>query len=70
VDAEIKKALLGRESRYRPIFEVALDYESSTWEKLEESCRRCGLHENFLPDLYLHSVQWVSDILAEAPVAA
>jgi c-di-GMP-related signal transduction protein len=70
VDAEIKKALLGRESRYRPIFEVVLDYESGTWERLEESCRRCGLHENFLPDLYLHSVQWVSDILTEAPVTA
>lgn len=70
VDSEIKKALLGRESRYRPIFEVVLDYESGTWEQLEESCRRCGLHENFLPDLYLHSVRWVSDILAEAPVMA
>ena len=70
VDSEIKKALLGRESRYRPIFEVVLDYESGTWEQLEASCRRCGLHENFLPDLYLHSVRWVSDILAEAPVTA
>ena len=70
VDVEIKKALLGRESRYRPIFEVVLDYESGTWEQLEESCQRCGLHENFLPDLYLHSVRWVSDILAEAPVTA
>jgi c-di-GMP-related signal transduction protein len=30
VDAEIKKALLGRERRYRPIFEVVLDYESGT----------------------------------------
>jgi hypothetical protein len=47
---------------------VVLDYESGTWEQLEETCRRCGLHENFLPDLYLHSVWWVSDILAEAPV--
>jgi c-di-GMP-related signal transduction protein len=68
VDDEIKKALLGRTSRYRPIFEVVLDYESGTWEQLEKSCRRCGLHENFLPDLYLKSVQWVSDILAEVPV--
>jgi len=70
VHEEIKKALLGRTSRYRPIFEVVLDYESGTWEQLEESCRRCGLHENFLPDLYLQSVRWVSDILAEAPVTA
>ncbi len=70
VGDEIKNALLGRDSRYRPIFEVVLDYESGTWEQLEESCRRCGLHENFLPDLYLKSVQWVSDILAEVPVNA
>jgi c-di-GMP-related signal transduction protein len=70
VGDEIKNALLGRDSRYRPIFEVVLDYESGTWEQLEESCRRCGLHENFLPDLYLQSVRWVSDILAEVPVTA
>jgi c-di-GMP-related signal transduction protein len=70
VGEEIKNALLGRSSRYRPIFEVVLDYESGTWEQLEESCRRCGLHENFLPDLYLQSVRWVSDILAEVPVTA
>jgi hypothetical protein len=31
---------------------------------------RCGLHENFLPDLYLQSARWVSDILAEVPVTA
>jgi c-di-GMP-related signal transduction protein len=69
VDEEIAKALQGRDSRYRPIFEVVLDYESGTWGQLAESCRRVGLHENFLPDLYLRSVRWVSDILAEIPVA-
>jgi EAL and modified HD-GYP domain-containing signal transduction protein len=69
VDAEIAKALQGRDSRYRPIFEVVLDYESGTWGQLAESCRRIGLHENFLPDLYLRSVSWVSEILAEVPVA-
>jgi c-di-GMP-related signal transduction protein len=69
VDEEIAKALQGRDSRYRPIFEVVLDYESGTWGQLAESCRRVGLHENFLPDLYLRSVRWVSDILTEMPVA-
>ena len=70
VGKDIKKALLGRTSRYRPIFEVVLDYESGTSEQLEVSCRRCGLHENFLPDLYLQAVRWVSDILAQVPVTA
>lgn len=70
VDKEIAKALQGLESRYRPIFEVVLDYESGTWGQLAESCRRIGLHENFLPDLYLRSVRWVSEVLAEVPVTA
>lgn len=67
VNEEIKKALLGKPSRYRPIFEVVLDYESGTWEQLAHSARHIGLHENFLPDLYLRSVSWVSEILADAP---
>lgn len=68
VDSEIKKALLGRESRYRPIFEVVLDYESGTWEQLAHSSRHIGLHENFLPELYFRSVQWVGDVLSNTAV--
>lgn len=70
IDDEIKKALLGRPSRYRPIFEVVLDYESGTWDQLAQSARRIGLHEHFLPDLYLSSVRWVTEVLAETPVPA
>jgi c-di-GMP-related signal transduction protein len=68
VDNEIKKALLGKPSRYRPIFEVVLDYESGTWEQLADAARRVGLHEEFLPDLYLRSVRWVTEVLADKPV--
>ncbi len=70
VGEEIKKALLGLPSRYRPVFEVVLDYESGTWEQLAHSSRVIGLHENFLPDLYLRSVKWVTDVLAETLVHA
>jgi c-di-GMP-related signal transduction protein len=68
IDPEISKALLGETSRYRPIFEVVLDYESGTWEQLANSARHIGLHEQFLPDLYLRSVRWVTEVLADAPV--
>jgi c-di-GMP-related signal transduction protein len=68
VDDEIKKALLGKPSRYGPIFEVVLDYESGTWEQLAHSARHIGLHEEFLPDLYFRSVRWVTEVLADAPV--
>jgi EAL and modified HD-GYP domain-containing signal transduction protein len=70
VDEEIKKALLGLPSRYRPIFEVVLDYESGTWEQLAHSSRAIRLHENFLPDLYLRSVRSVTDVLKGTPVHA
>jgi len=68
VDEDIKQALLGQDSRYRPIFEVVLDYESGTWEQLAHSARRIGLHEELLPDLYLRSVRWVTEVLSIAPV--
>jgi c-di-GMP-related signal transduction protein len=67
VDEEIKKPLVGEPSRYRPIFEVVLDYESATCDQLAHSARRVGLREEFLPDLYLQSVRWVTEVLAEAP---
>lgn len=68
VNDEIKKALLGFPSRYRPIFEAVLDYESGTWEQLANSSRAIGMHENFLPDLYFQSVQWVTAVLTCDPV--
>jgi len=70
VGEEIRKALLGHPSRYRPIFEVVLDYESGSWEHLEHSARAIGMHENFLPDIYLQSLQWVGTVLNEMPVTA
>ena len=70
VDEKIKKALLGLSCRYRPIFEVVLDYESGTWEQLANSARAVRLHENFLPDIYLRSVQRVTEVLEGAPLHA
>lgn len=67
VNDEIKRALLGRSSRYRPIFEVVLDYESATWTQLAHSAHHVGLHEDLLPDLYLQSVRWATEVLADVP---
>jgi len=68
VGEEIKEALLGFPSRYRPVFEVVLDYESGTWEQLANSSRGIGMSEDLLPDLYLRSVEWVSMVLTHEPV--
>jgi c-di-GMP phosphodiesterase len=42
VDEVIKNVLLGLPSRFRPIFDVVLDYESGTWKHLEHSARAIG----------------------------
>jgi c-di-GMP-related signal transduction protein len=68
VHEDIKRALTGNPSRYRPIFDVVLDYESGTWEQLTNSARQIGLKEEFLPDLYLRSVRWVTEVLSESPL--
>jgi EAL and modified HD-GYP domain-containing signal transduction protein len=60
VGQEIKKALLGFPGRYRPIFEVVLDYKSGPWDQLANSSRGIGMSENLLPDLY-------SAVLAQDP---
>jgi c-di-GMP-related signal transduction protein len=70
VGDDIKKALLGQGGRYRPVFEVVLDYETGTWEQLALESHQVGLHENFLPELYMKAVKWVGEVLAETPVAA
>ncbi len=50
VGEEIKEALLGFPGRYRPVFEVVLDYESGTWEQLADSSRAIGMDEDLLPE--------------------
>jgi hypothetical protein len=45
---------------------VVLDYESARWDQLAPSATRVGLREEFLPDLYLQSVRWVAEVLADA----
>ena len=67
VGAEINRALLGFPSRCRSIFEVVRDYESDTRERLASSSHAIGMNENFLPDLYLRSVEWVTAVLACDP---
>lgn len=68
VNGEITLALRGRPSRYRSIFEIVLDYESGTWEQLSEASREIGLKEELLPELYLHSVTWVAEVLNDSVV--
>lgn len=68
VDEEIRNALNGRPSRFRALFEVVLDYETGTWEQLEESCQNAGLDESVIPELYSQALAWADAILSPALV--
>jgi EAL and modified HD-GYP domain-containing signal transduction protein len=67
VDEEIRSALNGRPSRFRSFFEVVLDYETGTWQQLEESCRTAGLDEDIVPQIYSSALAWADGILSESP---
>ena len=71
VDQEIKNALRGLPSPFRVIFEVALDYETGTWEQLGHSAHAVGLKEQCIPDMYSSALAWADGILSESlvPVA-
>jgi EAL and modified HD-GYP domain-containing signal transduction protein len=66
VDEEIKNALFGLPSRFRGIFETALDYEHGTWEQLEASAQAAGLDEQRIPQLFTEALTWSDKILSEA----
>jgi EAL and modified HD-GYP domain-containing signal transduction protein len=68
VDAEIRNALNGRPSRFRALFAVVLDYETGTWEQLEESARIAGIEEAAIPEIYSKALAWADGILSEALV--
>jgi c-di-GMP-related signal transduction protein len=70
VDEEIKNALFGRPSRFRALFEVALDYETGTWEQLTASSQSVGLDENRIPELFESALAWSDSILSESLLPA
>lgn len=65
VDEEIKNALFGRPSRFRPIFDVALDYENGTWEQLAASAQTARIDESRIPELFARALEWSDSILSE-----
>lgn len=66
---EIKDALNGQPSPFRPIFDLVLDYESGNWDLLSTSSCAIGLKEQSIPDLYKRAIEWADQIMAETPVA-
>lgn len=57
-----KAALLGLPSRYTPIYQLALAYETANWSRVDALATRLGLAQSSAPDLYRQSVQAANQI--------
>jgi c-di-GMP-related signal transduction protein len=67
VQNDIKEALLGNAGTFRDILEIAIGYETGTWQQLIESAKQARVHEEVVPDLFLQSIAWASQVLGVAP---
>jgi EAL and modified HD-GYP domain-containing signal transduction protein len=61
-------ALLGKKNTYQSVFDVALMYERSDWDKIGAAAAQLRIVENALPGLFLHAVDWAGGVIAGHPV--
>ena len=51
VGREIRDALLGKQNRLREVFNIALLYETGSWEAIHETAARLNIEENAIPGI-------------------
>jgi EAL and modified HD-GYP domain-containing signal transduction protein len=64
VSTEIKEALLGKCGQYRDVFEIVSNYETGTWEPLLQAVGRTRVREELVPELFLKSLDWASEVMS------
>jgi c-di-GMP-related signal transduction protein len=64
VQEEIKQALLGKGGRFRDVLEIAINYETGTWDQLVRAARRARVNEELIPDLFNQSLDWAKQIVS------
>lgn len=64
VREEIRDALLGRQNRFRQVMDVALLYETGSWDGLDQAAARLKVDVRALPDRFVTAVDWARKILS------
>jgi c-di-GMP-related signal transduction protein len=59
---DVKVALLGKEGKYRDIFELVASYHNGNWEEFSRYAKRLSIDEARMPQLYKDSVDWADQI--------
>jgi c-di-GMP-related signal transduction protein len=63
IHEEIRGALLGKDNSLRKIYDLAMMYETGSWDRLDESAARLGIPEDVIPGTFIQSVDWAKEIL-------
>jgi c-di-GMP-related signal transduction protein len=64
IHKEIRDALLGGNGSLRQIFDVAMMYETGSWDRLDRETLRLGIAEEAIPGMFIQAVDWAKGILS------
>ncbi|MEJ2637239.1 MAG: hypothetical protein P8184_18380 [Calditrichia bacterium] len=51
------------ESPYTPAYDLTLTYEAGQWREVSKLAAKLNIDEKKLPEIYLASLDWVSEVL-------
>jgi EAL and modified HD-GYP domain-containing signal transduction protein len=60
---QLHDALLGQSNQLRQVLDIAVLYETGSWDKLEEAAARLRIDPKLLPDRFIEAVGWAQRIL-------
>jgi c-di-GMP-related signal transduction protein len=66
IHGEIRDALLGGDNSLRNILDLAMMYETGSWDRLDLETVRLGIAEESIPEMFIQAVDWSSEILTGA----
>jgi EAL and modified HD-GYP domain-containing signal transduction protein len=58
---DARKALLGQEGPFTPLYKLTLAYEQGLWDQVPALAREAGVEESVLPDAYAAAISWARD---------
>jgi EAL and modified HD-GYP domain-containing signal transduction protein len=68
LDDAIKGALLGRETPYRPVYDLVAAYEAGDWPAFAAWAGRLGIDTDAVPPIYAESLKWANAAFAQVNV--
>lgn len=63
LNADVKGALLGEESRFRTMYDLVIGYESGQWERFSTAAASLEVDESAVPDALRKASKWANEAL-------